>query len=192
MANPEKYTPRLKALYEASIRAALIEQFGYKNGMEVPKLTKIVINMGVGEATQDKKKVDAAVADMQAIAGQKPVVTKAKKSIATFKLREGMPIGCKVTLRQDRMYEFFDRLVTIALPRVRDFRGISPKSFDGRGNYAFGLKEQIVFPEINYDKIDKVRGMDIIICTTAKTDAECYALLKAFNMPFTGAFKQAA
>jgi large subunit ribosomal protein L5 len=192
MANPEKYTPRLKALYEASIRAALIEQFGYKNGMEVPKLTKIVINMGVGEATQDKKKVDAAVADMQAIAGQKPVVTKAKKSIATFKLREGMPIGCKVTLRQDRMYEFFDRLVTIALPRVRDFRGISPKSFDGRGNYAFGLKEQIVFPEINYDKIDKVRGMDIIICTTAKTDAECYALLKAFNMPFTGEFKQAA
>ncbi len=192
MANPDKYTPRLKSQYDATIRAALIEQFGYKNSMEVPKVTKIVINMAVGEATQDKKKVDAAVADMQLIAGQKPIVTKAKKSIAQFKLREGMPIGCKVTLRKEQMYEFLDRLVTIALPRVRDFRGINPKSFDGRGNYALGLKEQIVFPEVNYDKIDKVRGMDIIICTTAKTDAECYALLKAFNMPFTGEYKQAA
>jgi large subunit ribosomal protein L5 len=192
MADTEKYTPRLKSQYEAAVRKALIEQFGYKNPMEVPRLTKIVINMGVGEATQDKKKVDAAVTDMQAIAGQKPIITKAKKSIATFKLREGMPIGCKVTLRHDRMFEFLDRLVTIALPRVRDFRGVNPKSFDGRGNYALGLKEQLVFPEINYDKIDKVRGMDIIICTTAKTDAESYALLKAFNMPFTDATKQAA
>jgi large subunit ribosomal protein L5 len=188
----EKYIPRLKSQYETAVRKALIEEFGYKNPMEVPRLTKIVINMGVGEATQDKKKVDAAVIDMQAIAGQKPIVTKAKKSIATFKLREGMPIGCKVTLRHDRMFEFLDRLVTIALPRVRDFRGVNPKSFDGRGNYALGLKEQLVFPEINYDKIDKVRGMDIIICTTAKTDAESYALLKAFNMPFTDAVKLAA
>jgi large subunit ribosomal protein L5 len=182
----QQYTPRLKALYDATIREALVKEFGYQNRMEVPRLEKIVINMGVGEATQDKKKVDSAVADMMAIAGQKPVVTKAKKSIATFKLREGMPIGCKVTLRKDRMYEFLDRLVTVALPRVRDFRGVSPKSFDGRGNYALGLKEQIVFPEINYDKIDKVRGMDIIICTTAKNDNEARALLKAFNMPFTG------
>ncbi len=182
----KKYTPRLRALYDASIRDAMVKQFGYKNVMEVPKIDKIIINMGVGEATQDKKKVDSAVADMTLIAGQKPLVTKAKKSIAQFKLREGMPIGCKVTLRKERMYEFLDRLVTVALPRVRDFRGVSPKSFDGRGNYALGLKEQIVFPEINYDKIDKVRGMDIIICTTAKTDDEARALLKAFNMPFTG------
>jgi large subunit ribosomal protein L5 len=181
-----KYTPRLRTLYDATIREALTKEFGYKNVMEVPKIDKIIINMGVGEATQDKKKVDSAVADMAAIAGQKPLVTKAKKSIAQFKLREGMPIGCKVTLRKERMYEFLDRLVTVALPRVRDFRGVSPKSFDGRGNYALGLKEQIVFPEINYDKIDKVRGMDIIICTTAKTDDEARALLKAFNMPFTG------
>jgi large subunit ribosomal protein L5 len=182
----QKYTPRLRALYDASIRDALVKQFGYKNVMEIPKLDKIIINMGVGEATQDKKKVDSAVADMTLISGQKPLVTKAKKSIAQFKLREGMPIGCKVTLRKERMYEFLDRLVTVALPRVRDFRGISPKSFDGRGNYALGLKEQIVFTEINYDKIDKVRGMDIIICTTAKTDDEAHALLRAFNMPFTG------
>jgi large subunit ribosomal protein L5 len=181
-----KYTPRLRALYDAEIRKALVEQFGYKNVMEIPKLDKIIINMGVGDATQDKKKVDAAVADMTLIAGQKPLVTKAKKSIAQFKLREGMPIGCKVTLRKERMFEFLDRLVTVALPRVRDFRGISPKSFDGRGNYALGLKEQIVFTEINYDKIDKVRGMDIIICTTAKTDDEARALLRAFNMPFIG------
>jgi large subunit ribosomal protein L5 len=182
----QKYTPRLRALYDASIRDALVKQFGYKNVMEIPKLDKIIINMGVGEATQDKKKVDSAVADMTLISGQKPLVTKAKKSIAQFKLREGMPIGCKVTLRKERMYEFLDRLVTVALPRVRDFRGVSPKSFDGRGNYALGLKEQIVFTEINYDKIDKVRGMDIIICTTAKTDDEARALLKAFNMPFIG------
>jgi large subunit ribosomal protein L5 len=188
----QKYTPRLRAYYDAKLRAMMVEKFGYKNHMEVPKIDKIVINMGVGDATQDKKRVDAAVLEMQAIAGQKPIVTKAKQSIATFKLREGMPIGCKVTLRHDRMYEFLDRLVNIALPRVRDFRGISPKSFDGRGNYALGLKEQIVFPEINYDKIDKVRGMDIIICTTAKTDAEARELLLGFNMPFTGQTKQAA
>lgn len=178
--------PRLKTLYESKIREELTKQFGYKNHMEVPALEKIVINMGVGEATQDRKKVDSAVVDLVQIAGQKPVVTRAKKSIATFKLREGMPIGCKVTLRRERMYEFLDRLINIALPRVRDFRGVNPKSFDGRGNYALGLKEQIVFPEINYDKIDKVRGMDIIICTTAKTDEEARALLKAFEMPFTG------
>ncbi|MEX6724321.1 50S ribosomal protein L5 [Parapedomonas caeni] len=178
--------PRFRTLYETKIREELQKQFGYKNPMEVPRLEKIVINMGVGEATQDKKRVDAAVADMQAIAGQKPVVTRAKKSIATFKLREGMPIGAKVTLRREQMYEFLDRLITIALPRVRDFRGVNPKSFDGRGNYALGLKEQIVFPEINYDKIDKIRGMDIIICTTAKTDEEARALLKAFDMPFWG------
>jgi large subunit ribosomal protein L5 len=162
--------------------------------MQVPRLTKIVINMGVGEATQDKKKVEVAAAEMMAIAGQKPVVTRAKKSIASFKLREGMPIGCKVTLRRDRMYEFLDRLVTIALPRVKDFRGVNPKSFDGRGNYAMGLKEQLVFPEISYDKIEKVRGMDIIFTTTARTDAEARALLRAFGMPFLGdaAEKQAA
>lgn len=186
-----KYTPRLRTVYDTSIRQKMTEQFGYKNPMEVPRLTKIVINMGVGEATQDKKRVEAAVADMQAIAGQKPVVTKAKKSIATFKLREGMPIGCKVTLRRERMYEFLDRLVTVAMPRIRDFRGLNPKAFDGRGNYAMGLKEQIVFPEINYDKIDKIRGMDIIICTTAKTDDEARALLAAFNFPFTGQAKAA-
>jgi large subunit ribosomal protein L5 len=170
----------------------MVEKFGYKNHMEVPKLEKIVVNMGVGDATQDKKRVDAAVAEMTLLAGQKPVVTRAKKSIAQFKLREGMPIGCKVTLRGERMFEFLDRLVNIALPRVRDFRGINPKSFDGRGNYALGLKEQIVFPEINYDKIEKIRGMDIIICTTAKTDAEALELLIGFNMPFTGQSKQAA
>ncbi len=180
-----KYTPRMKRLYDEKIRQQLIEQFGYKNALEVPKIEKIVINMGVGEATQDKKRVDAAAAEMMAIAGQKPVVTKAKKSIAQFKLREGMPIGCKVTLRRERMYEFLDRLITIALPRVRDFRGVNPKSFDGRGNYALGLKEQIVFPEINYDRIDKVRGMDVIITTTANTDDEARELLRAFGMPFT-------
>ncbi len=187
-----KYTPRFKTQYETKIRAAMKEQFGYTNDMQIPRLDKIVINMAVGDATQDKKKVDAAVADMQLIAGQKPVVAKAKTSIAQFKLREGMPIGCKVTLRRERMYEFMDRLVTIAMPRIRDFRGISPKSFDGRGNYAFGLKEQLVFPEINYDKIDKIRGMDIIICTTAKNDDEARALLRAFNMPFTGMTQAAA
>jgi len=181
---PKGYAPRLKDDYESRIVPAMIEKFGYKNRLEVPKLEKIVINMGVGEATQDKKKVEAAAAEMQAIAGQKPVITKAKKSIAQFKLREGMPIGAKVTLRRDRMFEFLDRLVTIALPRVRDFRGLNPKSFDGRGNYAMGLKEQIIFPEINYDQIEKVRGMDIIVTTTAKTDDEARELLRLFNFPF--------
>jgi large subunit ribosomal protein L5 len=178
------YTPRLKADYEERIVKAMTEKFGYKNRLEVPRLDKIVVNMGVGEATQDKKKVEQAAEEMEKIAGQKPVITKAKKSIAQFKLREGMPIGCKVTLRRDRMFEFLDRLVTIALPRVRDFRGLNPKSFDGRGNYAMGLKEQIVFPEINYDQIDKVRGMDIIVTTTAKTDEEARELLRLFNFPF--------
>src|SRR5579884_1858293 len=181
---PANYTPRLKADYEDRIVKAMTERFGYTNRFEVPRLEKIVINMGVGEATQDKKKVETAAAEMQAISGQKPVITKAKKSIAQFKLREGMPIGCKVTLRRERMYEFLDRLVTIALPRVRDFRGLNPRSFDGRGNYALGLKEQIIFPEINYDQIDKVRGMDIIITTTAKTDEEARELLRLFNFPF--------
>ena len=181
---PANYKPRLKADYDDRIVAAMTERFGYKNKLEVPRLDKIVVNMGVGDATQDKKRVETAAAEMQAIAGQKPVITKAKKSIAQFKLREGMPIGCKVTLRRDRMYEFLDRLVTIALPRVRDFRGLNPRSFDGRGNYALGLKEQIVFPEINYDQIDKVRGMDVIITTTAKTDEEARELLRLFNFPF--------
>lgn len=176
---------RLQEEYNSTIRAALIEEFGYKSVMEVPKLDKIVLNMGVGEASQDKKKIVGAVEDLTRITGQKPVITKAKKSIATFKLRDGMTVGCKVTLRRHRMYEFLDRLVTIALPRVRDFRGISGKSFDGHGNYAMGLKEQIVFPEIDYDQVDQIRGMDIIVCTTAGTDAEAKALLKAFNMPFT-------
>ncbi len=181
---PANYKPRLKADYDDRIVAAMTERFGYKNKLEVPRLDKIVVNMGVGDATQDKKRVETAAAEMQAIAGQKPVITKAKKSIAQFKLREGMPIGCKVTLRRDRMYEFLDRLVTIALPRVRDFRGLNPRSFDGRGNYALGLKEQIIFPEINYDQIDKVRGMDVIITTTAKTDEEARELLRLFNFPF--------
>jgi large subunit ribosomal protein L5 len=181
---PANYSPRLKDDYEQRIVPAMTDKFGYKNRLEVPRLDKIVINMGVGEATQDKKRVEQAAAEMQQIAGQKPVITKAKKSIAQFKLREGMPIGCKVTLRRDRMFEFLDRLVTVALPRVRDFRGLNPKSFDGRGNYALGLKEQIIFPEINYDQIDKVRGMDIIITTTAKTDEEARELLRLFNFPF--------
>ena len=175
---------RLKDQYEKVVRPSLMEAFGYENPFQVPKLEKIVINMGVGEATQDVKKVDAAVRDLTAITGQKPVVTHAKKSIATFKLRENLPIGCKVTLRRERMYEFLDRLINIALPRVRDFRGVSPKSFDGRGNYALGLKEQLVFPEINYDQVDAVRGMDIIIVTTAKSDPEAKALLAGFQMPF--------
>ena len=183
-AKPAGYTPRLRADYDARIVPAMIEKFGYQNRMEVPRLQKIVINMGVGEATQDKKKVETAAAEMELIAGQKPVITKAKKSIAQFKLREGMPIGVKVTLRKERMYEFLDRLVTIALPRVRDFRGLNPKSFDGRGNYAMGLKEQLVFPEINYDRIEKVRGMDIIVTTTAGTDDEARELLRLFNFPF--------
>jgi len=181
---PAGYKPRLRADYDDRIVKAMTEKFGYKNKLEVPRLDKIVINMGVGEATQDKKRVETAAAEMQQIAGQKPVITKAKTSIAQFKLREGMPIGCKVTLRRERMYEFLDRLVTIALPRVRDFRGLNPKSFDGRGNYAMGLKEQIIFPEINYDQIDKVRGMDVIITTTAKTDEEARELLRLFNFPF--------
>ncbi|GAA3906011.1 hypothetical protein GCM10022276_25700 [Sphingomonas limnosediminicola] len=183
-AKTEGYTPRLRTDYDDRIVPAMIEKFGYKNKFEVPRLDKIVINMGVGEATQDKKKVETAAAELQQIAGQKPVITKAKKSIAQFKLREGMPIGCKVTLRRERMYEFLDRLVTIALPRVRDFRGLNAKSFDGRGNYAMGLKEQIIFPEINYDQIDKVRGMDVIVTTTAKTDEEARELLRLFNFPF--------
>jgi large subunit ribosomal protein L5 len=175
---------RLQEHYQKVVRDALTKEFGYKNTFQVPKLDKIVINMGVGEATADSKKINIAVEELKAISGQKPVVTKARKSIATFKLREGMAIGCKVTLRRQHMYEFLDRLVNIALPRVRDFRGISGKSFDGRGNYTLGLKEQLVFPEIDYDKVDKVRGMDIVICTTAKTDAEAKALLKGFDMPF--------
>ena len=175
---------RLQEHYAKTVREALTKEFSYKNAFEVPKLDKIVINIGVGEAVNDRKAVDGAVADLTAITGQKPVITKSRKSIATYKLREGMAIGAKVTLRRDRMYEFVDRLINIALPRVRDFRGLNGKSFDGRGNFAMGLKEQIVFPEIEYDKVDMVRGMDIIICTTAKTDAEARALLKAFDFPF--------
>ena len=175
---------RLSERYEAEVRPALMKEFGYGNAMQVPKLDKIVINMGVGEAVQDSKKIDAAVSDLTAIAGQKPVVLRAKRSIATSKLRQNMPIGVKVTLRRDRMYEFLDRLITVALPRVRDFRGVSGRSFDGRGNYALGLREQLVFPEIDYDKVDTVRGMDIVIVTTAKTDAEAKSLLKGFDMPF--------
>ena len=176
--------PRLQDHYNDNIKSTLVEQFGYKSAMQVPKLDKIVINMGVGEASQDKKLIKGAIEDMTLISGQKPVVTKATKSVAGFKLREGMPIGCKVTLRREKMYEFLDRLVNIALPRVRDFRGLNPKSFDGRGNYALGLKEQIVFPEVDYDKVDTVRGLDIVICTTAQTDEQALALLKGFNMPF--------
>jgi len=180
----DKYTPRMRSKYDAEVAKAMTEKFGYKNAMEVPRIEKITLNMGVGEASQDKKKVQTAAAEMEAIAGQKPVITKARKSIAQFKLREGMPIGCKVTLRRERMYEFLDRLITIAMPRIRDFRGLNPKSFDGRGNYAMGLKEQIIFPEISYDRIEKVRGMDIIITTTAKTDDEARELLRLFGFPF--------
>ncbi|HEX2113775.1 MAG TPA: 50S ribosomal protein L5 [Alphaproteobacteria bacterium] len=175
---------RLQEYYSKTVRPQLMEQFKYKNPFQVPRLEKIVVNMGVGEAAHDSKKMDAAVAELAAITGQRPVVARARKAIANFKLRRGLPIGAKVTLRGARMYEFLDRLVTIALPRVRDFRGLSGRSFDGRGNYAIGLKEQIVFPEINYDKIDAIRGMDIIIVTTAKTNEEAKALLKGFNMPF--------
>jgi large subunit ribosomal protein L5 len=185
MLDETTYVPRLKAYYDETIRPALKEEFGYKNVMQIPRLDKIVLNMGIGEATSDSKKVRSAEADLTLIAGQKPIVTKAKKSIAGFKVREEMPLGVKVTLRGARMYEFIDRLITVALPRVRDFRGVNPKSFDSRGNYAMGLKEHIVFPEISFDKVDQVWGMDIVICTTAKTDAEAKALLKAFNMPFT-------
>ena len=176
---------RLHDLYKSTIKPALIKEFGYKNSLQAPRLEKIVLNMGVGEAVNDRKKVDAAVQDLTMIAGQRAVVTKAKKSIANFKLRDGMAIGCKVTLRRDRMYEFLDRLVNIALPRVRDFRGLSAKSFDGAGNFSIGLKEQIVFPEIDYDKVDEIRGLDIVICTSARTNAEAQALLKGFDMPFT-------
>ena len=178
------YKPRMKAIYDDSIIKAMTDKFGYKNVNEIPRIEKIVLNMGVGEATQDKKRVDQAASEMELIAGQKPVITKAKKSIAQFKLREGMPIGVKVTLRRERMYEFLDRFITIALPRVRDFRCLNPKSFDGRGNYACGIKEQIIFPEINYDRIDKVRGMDVIVTTSAKTDDEARELLRLFGFPF--------
>jgi large subunit ribosomal protein L5 len=178
------YTPRMRQHYEDVVRPKLIEEFGYKNPMEVPKIDKIVLNMGVGESTGDSKKASVAAADLALIAGQKPVITKARKAISQFKVRENMPIGCKVTLRKSRMYEFLDRLVTIALPRVRDFRGLNPKSFDGRGNYALGIREHIVFPEINYDKTESNWGMDVVITTTAKTDEEARALLRHFNFPF--------
>jgi large subunit ribosomal protein L5 len=178
------YVPRLKTRYAQEIKAKLRDEFKYSNEMQIPKLEKIVINMGVGEATQDSKKLQSAMAALAAIAGQKPVATKARKSIAAFKLREGMSIGCKVTLRRDEMFEFMDRLITIALPRVKDFRGLNGKSFDGRGNYAMGIKEHIVFPEIDYDQIDQVWGMDIVVCTTARTDDEAKALLKHFDFPF--------
>ncbi len=177
-------TARLKKVYLDQIRTDLKNKFSYQNDMQIPRLDKIVINMGVGENAQDSKKIQGALADMTAISGQKPLVTRSRKSIAAFKLREDLPIGCKVTLRGQRMYEFLDRLITIAMPRIRDFRGISDRSFDGNGNYAFGVKEQIIFPEINFDKVDTIRGMDIIICTTAKTDEEAKALLDGFKMPF--------
>ena len=175
---------RLYERYQEVVRPALMQEFGYQNPMQVPRLDKIVVNMGVGEAVQDAKKIDAAVGDLTAITGQHPVVIRAKQSIATFKLRKNMPIGCKVTLRAQRMYEFLDRLITVALPRVRDFRGVSPKSFDGRGNYALGLKEQLVFPEIDYDKVEMVHGLDVIVCTSAETDKESKALLRLFGIPF--------
>ena len=184
MAKEQTYEPRLKSVYRESIRAKLREEFSYTNEMQIPKLDKIVLNMGIGAAVNDSKKVQAAMKDLTAIAGQKPASTRARKSIAGFKLRENMVIGAKVTLRKDRMYEFLDRLVTIALPRVKDFRGLNGKSFDGRGNYAMGLREHIVFPEINYDQIDQMWGMDIVVCTTAKTDEEAKALLKEFQFPF--------
>ena len=174
---------RLQEFYKNTVVQQLVEQFAYKSPMEVPKIVKITLNMGVGEAVADRKIIEHAVNDLNKISGQKPVVTKARKSVANFKVREGWPVGCKVTLRKERMYEFLDRLVSIAIPRIRDFRGLSPRSFDGRGNYSMGVKEQIIFPEIDYDKIDAIRGMDITISTTAKTDAECRALLSAFNFP---------
>ncbi|HEY5732946.1 MAG TPA: 50S ribosomal protein L5 [Methyloceanibacter sp.] len=180
----ERVTPRLRTQFDADVRQKLIEQFGYKNKMQVPTLQKIVLNMGIGEAVNDRKKVEQAAEAMAAIAGQKPVITKSRKSIATYKLRDGQAIGCKVTLRKSRMYEFLDRLVNIALPRVRDFRGLNPKSFDGRGNYSLGIKEHIIFPEIDYDKAQEVWGMDITVCTSAKSDDEARALLTAFNFPF--------
>jgi large subunit ribosomal protein L5 len=178
------YTPRLRALYSNVVRDRLAEQFGYKSLLAVPRLDKIVVNMGIGEGAADRKKVESAAADLTLIAGQKAVITKARKSIATFKVREGQPIGCKVTLRQARMYDFVDRLINIALPRVRDFRGLTPRSFDGRGNYTLGIKEHIIFPEIDYDKTTDIWGMDVVVCTTAETDDEARALLAAFNFPF--------
>ena len=183
-ARPEGYKPRLKIAYEEKIKPALREKFNYANVMQIPRIEKIVINMGVGEAVNDRKKVESATNDLSLITGQRPIITKARKSIATFKLRDGMSIGAKVTMRGDRMYEFIDRLVTIALPRVKDFRGLNPKSFDGRGNFAMGLKEHIVFPEINYDKVDEIWGMDIIVVTSAPTDDEARELLTQFNFPF--------
>lgn len=184
MADSSTYTPRLYQVYKDEVRTKLTEEFGYKNVMQVPKLDKVVINVGVGDAVGDSKRIRKVVDEITKIAGQKPVITRAKKSVAGFKLREGMPLGVKVTLRRARMYEFLDRLITVALPRVRDFRGVNPKSFDGRGNYAMGLKEQLVFPEIAYDDVEHVRGMDIIIATTAPTDDEARALLAGFQMPF--------
>ena len=184
MSDATTYTPRFRALYQDKIVPAMQEQFNYSNPMQMPKLDKVVLNMGVGEAVADSKKIQSALRDMEAIAGQKPVATKARKSIAGFKLREGMSIGCKVTLRRDRMYEFLDRFITIALPRVKDFRGLNGKSFDGNGNYACGMKEHIVFPEINYDQVDSIWGMDIIVCTTAQTNEEAKALLTQFGFPF--------
>ncbi len=183
-AQKKEYTPRLQERYEQKLKKLMQEKYGYQNVMEIPKLDKIVINMGVGAATTDRKAVESAAAELALIAGQKPVITKARKSNASFKVRENMDIGCKVTLRREKMYEFLDRLVTIALPRIRDFRGINGKSFDGRGNYAFGIKEHIVFPEIEYDKVTAMRGMDIIICTTAANDEQAKELLRGFDMPF--------
>jgi large subunit ribosomal protein L5 len=184
LAVPKDYTARLRKHYNEVVRPAMVAEFGYKNAMEVPVIEKIVLNMGVGDAVNDTKKVTTAAADLALIAGQRPVITRARKAISSFKVRENMPIGAKVTLRSTRMYEFLDRLVTVALPRIRDFRGLSPKSFDGRGNFAMGIKEHLVFPEIDYDKVESVLGMDIIVCTTAKTDDEARALLRAFNFPF--------
>ncbi len=183
-ARPKDYRPRLKTHYEKTVREELKKEFNYQNVMQIPRIEKIVLNMGVGEAVNDRKKVDAAAKDLGMIAGQRPVITRARKSIATYKVRDGMAIGAKVTLRGDRMYEFVDRLVTIALPRVKDFRGLNPKSFDGRGNFSMGLREHIVFPEIDYDQVDEVRGLDVIVCTTARTDDEARALLRGFNFPF--------
>lgn len=184
MTEAQKYIPRLKQTYESSVRSKLLEQYGYKNVMQAPRITKIVVNVGLGEATANPKAIDAAVRDIAAITGQKPVVTRSKKSIAGFKLRENQPIGVMVTLRRERMWEFLDRLITVSLPRVRDFRGVSPRAFDGAGNYTLGLKEQIVFPEIDFDKVDKVRGMNITVVTTAKTNAEAKELLTQLGMPF--------
>ena len=191
-AAPAGYVPRLRTHYDEVVRPQMLKQFGYKNAMEVPKITKIVLNMGIGEATQDSKLVQVAVGELERIAGQKVVITKARQAIAQFKIRENLAIGAKVTLRKVRMYEFLDRLINIALPRVRDFRGLTDRSFDGNGNYAFGIKEHIIFPEIDYDKIDRVWGMDVIICTSAKTDAEARALIDAFNFPFRKPARKAA